>query len=518
MNLSGIDVDLSMHGLRSMLDTILSGTPIALESRHRRRDGSIFPVEMRIGPIRINGQHRLLSLVRDITERRQMQDQLHHLAYHDALTDLPNRAMFNRHLGNALVQARRDGGQLALLFIDLDRFKNINDTLGHDVGDRLLQEMARRLTGSLRASDLVARLGGDEFVVLLEEINGPDQVTPVARQILAALVREFDLEGQLVHVTASIGISMYPGDGEDEFSLMKHADVAMYRAKYGGKNNFQYYSAQTDSHSRARLALESELRRALANDELVLYYQAKVDARTDRISGCEVLVRWRHPEHGMLLPERFIALAEETGLIIPLTKWVLREACSQNQAWLARGFAPGHVAVNLSARQFIDENLLEDVKATLAETGMDPAYLELEITESMMMHNVERTSEVLAALKALGIRIAIDDFGMGYSSLSHLKQFPIDIIKIDRSFINDVPGDRADEAIADAIISMGKSLRIVVVAEGVEAVEQLQFLRGRGCDEIQGYFFSKPVPAVKFEQLLLEHRATPWQADPAPAD
>ncbi len=502
MSLSDIDVDLSIKKMKGLLGPITTGTPIALESRHRHKDGTVFPVEIRIGPIEIDGHQHLLSLVRDVTERKELQDHIQHLAYHDPLTDLPNRAMFNRHLSHAMIQARRYYKGLAVLFIDLDRFKNINDTLGHDAGDRLLQEMARRLKASLREGDLVARLGGDEFVVLLEEVVDLGQVSQVARQILTALVKEHPLDGQLIHITASIGISTFPEDGRDEFSLMKHADVAMYRAKDGGKNNFQFYSAQMDLHSAAQLALESSLRRALERDELLLHYQAKVDAQSGRITGMEVLVRWQHPELGLMHPEHFIPLAEETGLIIPLTKWVLREACGQNCAWQKLGLPAIRIAVNLSARQFADDNLLADVASTLQEVGMDPALLELEITESMMMHNTDKTIQVLAGLKAMGIHIAIDDFGIGYSSLSHLKQFPIDIIKIDRSFITDIPGDQADEAIADAIIAMGKSLKIVVVAEGVEALEQLQFLRSRGCDEIQGFYFSRPVPARDFGKLL----------------
>ncbi|HEV7616785.1 MAG TPA: EAL domain-containing protein [Burkholderiaceae bacterium] len=508
MSLADIDIDLSIKKLKTILGPLTTKEPIALESRHRHKDGTVFPVEIRIGPIEIGGHQYLLSLARDVTERKELQDHIQHLAYHDSLTGLPNRAMFNRHLSHAMLQARRYYKGLAVLFIDLDRFKNINDTLGHDAGDRLLQEMARRLTASLRDGDLVARLGGDEFVVLIEEVADLSDVSHIARQILSALVKEYPLDGQLINITASIGISTFPEDGRDEFSLMKHADVAMYRAKEGGKNKFQFYSAHMDLHSAAQLALESSLRRALERDELLLHYQAKVDARTGRITGVEVLARWQHPEFGLMHPEHFIPLAEETGLIVPLTRWILREACSQNRAWQKQGLPAMRIAVNLSARQFADENLLGDVASTLHDIGMDPTLLELEITESMMMHDTGKTIQVLAGLKAMGVHIAIDDFGIGYSSLSHLKQFPIDIIKIDRSFITDIPGNQADEAITDAIIAMGKSLKILVVAEGVEALEQLQFLRSRGCDEVQGYFFSRPIPANDFAKLLRKNLAS----------
>ena len=506
MSAQDIDLDLTSRELKKLTGKIATGAPIARESRYRRKDGSTFPVEIRMGPIDINGRQHLLSLVRDVTERKEMQDHIQHLAYHDSLTNLPNRAMFNRHLSHATDQSARHGKSLAVLFIDLDRFKYVNDTLGHDAGDRLLQEMSRRLANALHG-DLVARLGGDEFVVLLEDIADSEHVSLVAQKILSALVEEFPLNGQLIHITASIGISIFPDDGKDEFALMKHADIAMYRAKDRGKNNFQFYSAYMSQHAAKMLALESSLRRAIEREELVLYYQGKVETRSGRITGVEALVRWEHPELGLLCPDQFIPLAEETGLIVPLSKWVLREACKQICDWQRQSLPPLSVAVNLSARQFTDDCLLEDTAQTLRELGMDPTLLELEITESMMMHNPQRTIQILQSFKAMGIRIAIDDFGIGYSSLSHLRQFPIDIIKIDRSFIEDVPGDPADEAITEAIIAMGKSLKITVVAEGVEKIEQLQFLSDRSCEEIQGYFFSRPLPSEEFSKLLWKNLA-----------
>ncbi len=508
MTLADIDLDLSPAGLKDLLKEADSTKRIALESRHRRKDGTIFPVEIRMGPIEIMGRQHLLSLVRDVTERKVLQSHIQHLAYHDPLTEIPNRAMFNHHLSQTLARAQHQNQAMAVLFIDLDRFKNINDTLGHDAGDQLLREMATRIKSCLRTAsageggDMVARLGGDEFVVLIEDLEDIAQAGHVARKVLGTMVKEFPLAGQLIHITASIGISVFPEDGQNEFALMKHADIAMYRAKERGKNNFQFYSAQMDLHSTELLALESGMRRALERNEFRLLYQAKVDARNKRITGVEALVRWQHPELGLVSPVHFIPIAEESGLIVPLSRWVLREACRQNQQWQAQGLPPTSIAVNLSPRQFFDDTLLADTKATLHEAGMNPACLEFEITESMMMQNTAKAAEVLSELRALGIRIAIDDFGIGYSSLSHLKQFPIDIIKIDRSFIEDIPGDKADEAITEAIIAISKGLNITVVAEGVETAAQLEFLRTRGCHQIQGYFFSRPVSAEQFAKLM----------------
>ncbi len=511
MSIKDVDIDLSLKELKSLPAQIAKRTPISRESRYRRKDGTIFPVEIRTGPIEINGHQHLLSLVRDVTERKELQDHIKHLAYHDALTDLPNRAMFNRHLSHAIAQARRHDKHLAVLFIDLDRFKNINDTLGHDAGDRLLQEMSQRLTASLKSADLVARidspkdlvarLGGDEFVVLIEDAHDSARISHIAHKILTSVIEEYSLNDQIVHITASIGISIFPEDGKDEFTLMKHADIAMYRAKDKGKNNFQFYSAQMSLHTAQLLALESSLHTAIERKELVLHYQAKVDTKSKRVIGVEALVRWQHPELGLLPPDQFIPLAEEIGFIVSISKWVLYEACEQSREWQAQGIPALQIAVNMSARQFDDDTLLADTEKILHDTDMDPTLLELEITESMMMHNPEKTIQILAGLRAMGIRIAIDDFGIGFSSLSHLKKFPIDIIKIDRSFIQDIPGDEADEAITEAIIAMGKSLKLTVVAEGVETAEQLQFLSTRNCDEIQGYFFSEPIPADVFAKL-----------------
>ncbi len=440
--------------------------------------------------------------------RKEAEERIRHLAHYDELTGLANRNMFGERLNHALAQAQRNNKPLTILFIDLDRFKNINDTLGHEAGDYALKEVAQRLLGCVRASDTVGRLGGDEFVVLLEELMQPLHVAAVAQKILDAVASPYMLDAQEFHLSASVGISSYPADGDSMQSLLKNADIAMYRAKEQGKNNYQYYSAQMNVHSLERLAMETDLRHALERKEFLLHYQPKIDIVNWRITGMEALVRWQHPTKGLIPPLQFIPLAEETGLIVPIGEWVLRAACTQNKAWQEQGLPPLRVAVNLSARQFVHENLLQDVSRVLGETALDPTALEIEITESMVMHDPVHAVKLLAGLKAMGIYLSIDDFGTGYSSLSCLKSFPIDSLKIDRSFVRDLPGDADDAAITEAIIAMAHSLRLNVIAEGVETEEQLRFLRDHGCNEIQGYYYSKPVPAHEFVQLMLNDAAS----------
>ena len=440
--------------------------------------------------------------------RKQVEERVRRLAHYDELTGLANRTMFTERLQHAINRARRADRSAVVLFIDLDRFKNINDTLGHDAGDYVLKEVAHRLQSNLRESDTVGRLGGDEFIVLLEEPPRPLNAAVVAQKILTALCRPYSVKGQEFDITASIGISTYPNDGADIQTLMKNADIAMYRAKEQGKNNFQFYSAQFNVHSIERLTLESSLRRALERDEFVLHYQPKLDVVSGRITGVEALLRWEQPSQGLIPPAQFIELAEETGLIVPIGEWVLRTACQQSVDWQSQGCPPVRVAVNLSPRQFASEKLLDDVTRALARTGMNPALLELEITESVVTHHPEQTVVLLQQLKALGIHLSIDDFGTGYSSLSHLKRFPLDTLKIDRTFIRDLPGDADDAAITQAIIAMAHSLRLSVVAEGVETAEQMSFLRALDCEEIQGYYFSKPQPAEAIATLIRQHAAT----------
>jgi diguanylate cyclase (GGDEF)-like protein len=430
-----------------------------------------------------------------------------YLAYHDGLTALPNRSLFNKLLSQAVSLAKRHGRQLAVAFIDLDRFKQINDTLGHEAGDELLKEVANRLKGCLRESDTVARLGGDEFVVLMTELGDERYAATVAQKIITAIAKPFVLLGQDFRVTASIGISSYPKDGQDEQTLTKNADIAMYQAKEDGKNNFQFYSERLNANSLQRLALESSLRHALERNEFQLYYQAKRDIATGQITGMEALLRWQHPDLGMVAPMLFIPVAEETGLIIPIGKWVLQTACLQNVNWQKQGRTRLRIAVNLTARQFADEHLLRDVDAILKSTGMEAGLLELEIHESLLIQDIEKTLRILTDLKSMGIKIAIDDFGTGYSSLATLQRFPLDTIKIDRSYIRDIATRGEDSNLTQAIISMGKSLSLTVVAQGVETKEQADFLRDHACDEFQGFYFNKPMSAVQFTELLLAQDA-----------
>lgn len=441
-------------------------------------------------------------LQQEIGERMLAAERAEHVAYHDALTGLPNRAMFCRMLDHSVSEARRYDRKLALLFLDLDRFKDINDTLGHAAGDELLREVSARLKQCLRTSDLIARLGGDEFVVLVPEFDGDEQVPAVARKILAAIAKPLSIGGHELRVTGSIGVATYPADGDNEHTLMKNADMAMYHAKGEGKDNFKFFSTELDAASFERMALESSLRRALELEQFEVYYQPKIDLPSGTITGVEALLRWHHPELGTVPPSRFVPIAEESGLIVPIGKWVLKAACLQSRRWLDEGLPPIRMAVNLSARQFTDESLLGDLTRVLQDTEMDPRLLELEITESMLMHDVDKALETLRTLEAMGIGLAIDDFGTGYSSLSTLKKLPVHTIKIDRSFICDLPGDLEDRGMTDAIIAMGRTLNLNVVAEGVETKEQADFLRQRACREVQGFFFSKPVPADRLSEML----------------
>ena len=479
-----------------------------VEKRYLRKDGSPVWVRLTVALKRAPNGAPLydISVVEDISDRKCAEERVQYLATHDEMTNLPNRAMFSQLLGHAIDSAARRNRKLAVLFIDLDRFKTINDSLGHHAGDQLLKELASRFKGCLRTSDVVARLGGDEFVVLVEELEEPQQVANVARNLLSVALKPVEIMGQECRVTASIGISTFPDDAADPPTLMKNADLAMYLAKEEGKNNYQFYSHEVSSMSIERLVLETNLRRALEREEFTIQYQAKVNIQTNEITGVEALLRWWNHDLGSVSPARFIPLAEDTGLIVPIGKWVLKTACAQNVAWQRQGLPPICMAVNLSPRQFKDAHLLTDIRDVLAQTGLAPELLELEITEGVVMNDVDQAVKKLHAIKDMGVRLAIDDFGTGYSSLAQLKRFPIDTLKVDRSFIRDIPADAEDKAITEAIIAMGRTLGVTVVAEGVETAEQQAFLRSRACDEMQGFYFSKPSHPNVLADLLRTHR------------
>jgi diguanylate cyclase (GGDEF)-like protein/PAS domain S-box-containing protein len=434
---------------------------------------------------------------RNVTQATLAEQKLHELARFDSLTGLPNRNMFLGELDRNIARANRHGGEFAVCFLDLDRFKIINDTLGHSAGDELLKNMAERLRASVRVSDLVARLGGDEFVVLLHGDADVGDLSAIAQKLLYAVGESMTIQNCAFQVTGSIGISLYPTDGTDAATVLKHAEAAMYLAKNKGKNNVQFYTAELANMAATRFEMESALRHALLRDELVLHFQPKVDMRTGRVHGLEALVRWLHPTRGLVPPGEFIPLAEELGLIVPIGRWVIREACRQIREWRDNGAAALPVAVNLSARQFADNNLIRDISEALTAYGVAPYEFEVELTESVLMVDPERANDVLQQLHAMGVRISIDDFGTGYSSLSYLKRFPADTVKIDRSFICGLPGDGDDTAITQAVIAMAHTLGLRVVAEGVETNAQLALLRELGCDEAQGYLLGRPVPATE---------------------
>ena len=466
----------------------------------RRKDGVIYPKWLSITVMRDAAgalTHYIASFT-DISERKAAEERISRLAHHDALTGLYNRFSLQDRLGQTLLTARREREQVAVMFVDLDHFKTINDTLGHQVGDRLLVEVARRLQATVRESDIVARLGGDEFVVVLAGMEADSDAVTVAGKIIAVLGEPYLIDGHELHSSPSIGIGLYPEDGADEQTLMKNADTAMYHAKAQGRNNYQFFTAAMNAAATQRLKLERDLRRALAEGQLLLFYQPQVEAASGKLCGVEALVRWRHPERGLVPPDAFIPVAEETGLILPLGEWVLNEACRQLAAWKARGVVGVHMAVNISVQQLRSPDLLEQVRTALERHGLAAGELELEVTESAAMDDPERAIALLQALRALGVKLAIDDFGTGYSSLAYLKRLPIQILKLDRSFVSDIESDEDDAAICAATIALAHTLGLKVVAEGVETEAQRAFLADRHrCDLLQGYLFSKPVPAAE---------------------
>ncbi|HET9114039.1 MAG TPA: EAL domain-containing protein [Burkholderiales bacterium] len=443
-----------------------------------------------------------VMVLRDISAAQAIVNKMAHLAQHDFLTNLPNRLLLNDRINQAIVQAERLGTKLAVLFLDLDNFKHINDSLGHAIGDIVLQSVAQRLCASVRITDTVSRQGGDEFVILLTEENHALNPALIAEKILFSLAVPHVIDTRMLHVTASIGISIYPEDAGNAEALIKNADTALYYAKENGLNSYHRFQNEMNVRAMARQAIESSLRQALERNELMLHYQPKVNLKTGMITGAEALLRWQHPEWGMMLPNIFVPIAEQCGLINRIGRWVLREACMQNRKWAAAGLQPGSIAVNISALEFSRKDFVEEVGNILQESGLAPECLQLEITESVLMRDAESSTMVLHQLKKMGVQLAVDDFGTGYSSLSYLHQFPIDILKIDQSFVQDIASDKGNGIIVSAVIAMGNSLNQRVVAEGVEQQCQLAFLQGQSCEEGQGYLFSRPLCAEQFALLL----------------
>jgi len=493
----------------NILGLMLQGRALTdVELRRRRKDGSIIDISLSITLLYdskgdINGG---MGIFTDITERKQAEEMIKYMAYHDSLTQLPNRNLFNERLKQALANAERNKTNVAVLFIDLDRFKVINDSLGHAFGDLLLKSVSRRLQGCLRDHDTIARQGGDEFTVILHDCT-EESAKNVAERMINELANPFVLNNHEVTISPSIGISLYPSDGTNPDTLIRNADRAMYQAKDHGKNNYQFYEKDMEAQYTKRLKLENDLRKALARKEFVLYYQPQVDIHSHEVIGVEALIRWNHPENGFISPAEFIPLAEETGLIVPIGEWVLYTACLQNKAWQDAGYTPMRMSVNLSARQFRQTDIDVLVDRVLKETGLDPKYLDLEITENMSMFDVDMTTETLQKLKRLGVNISIDDFGTGYSSLNYLKRFPIDSLKIDQSFVHDIHSDTDDAAIVKAILAMAHSLDLKVVAEGVETERQLSFLKEQKCDQAQGYYFNRPLSPEHLESMLTKQGA-----------
>lgn len=470
-----------------------------------RKDHSTLPMDLTISKFYVGGKCYFTIMLRDITERKRYEEMIRYQAFYDSLTGLPNRLLLKERMDLGISHAKNTRQKMAIMYLDLDRFKLINDTLGHDIGDKLLKEIANRLKKCVRSDDTVTRLGGDEFVILLSRIIREEDVAKIANKILHAIRETIIIDTHELYLTSSIGIAIYPDGGEDYETLVTNADVAMYRAKEKGKNNFQFYTPALNDKAVERLALENSLRRAVEYEEFVVYYQPKVNTENENIIGMEALIRWQHPNWGMVPPQKFIPLAEETGLIVPIGEWVLRSACAQNKAWQNAGFPPLIVAVNLSVRQFELQDLTKMISKVLEETGLDPIYLELEITESIAMKNVEYTLKVINELRSLGVKFAIDDFGTGYSSLSRLNSFSVNTLKIDRSFVSKIDGEKDNSILASTVLALGKSLELGIVAEGVETKEQVKFFKENKCDEMQGYYFGKPMSSKDFEKLYCKN-------------
>lgn len=518
------DVAQSMWDIDIATKTNQQNYEVELDLMHK--DGSMHTYLIMKFPLR-NKENKIFGICTigtDISERklaenalREQQSRLNYMAFHDSLTSLPNRSLFYDRIYHGLARSRRSNSKIALILLDIDRFKNINDSLGHDAGDLLLKAFAGRLSEGVRDMDTVARLGGDEFVVVLECLHSIEDIVLVANKLLTNLARPIDINGHDISTTVSMGISIFPDDGMDTDELLKNADVAMYKAKEAGKNNYQFYTKGMNATAVNYLLLENDLRRALEQEQLILHYQPQIDLYTGNLMGVEALVRWQHPVRGLISPAHFIPLAEETGLIVPIGEWVLREACRQQKRWLVAGKYVGKVAVNLSPRQFRQKNFPGKVETILREAQLGPEHLELEITESCAMEHAGETINQLNQLNKMGLYLSIDDFGTGYSSLAYLQRFPIQKLKIDRSFVNDIHDDSNDATIAKTIIGLAHSMKLRVVAEGVETQYQAEWLRVQGCDQAQGFLYAKPMSAKLFDSYFHNGRFC-FDGMPAPLD
>ncbi|WP_134699442.1 bifunctional diguanylate cyclase/phosphodiesterase [Ammoniphilus sp. YIM 78166] len=501
-------VKLTDEELHRLIQPLIAGKQgvVSLETSHLRKDSTIYPVEVRLHRIEKDHQTLVLAIVNDIIERKQAEKMIHYLAYQDHITGLPNRMLFNDRLSVSLSNAKRNQSLVTVLFLDLDRFKHFNDPLGHDKGDAILRQVANKLKQCLRENDTISRFGGDEFAIILSHVSRVEDVGKVAGRILDKVSESIAFEEFEFHLTASLGISLFPHDGMTREELLKNAHSAMYRAKERGGNGYQFYASEMNARMYERLKLENGLHKALDRNEFILYYQPQYDSKTLQVTGVEALVRWNHPELGLVPPAEFIPLSEEIGHVVPLGIWVLYNACKQNKIWQEAGYPPMSISVNLSTKQFKQSNLVQLVADVLRDTELDPRYLKLELTETDMMENTDEILLTLNQLKAMGIQIMIDDFGKGYSSLSYLKKFPVDILKIDQSFIREIETNSSEREIVVTILHLAKILDMKVIAEGIEIKEQFQFLRKHKCDEMQGYFFSKPLPLSEIEQILKQNK------------